>query len=116
MENADRSKFDLLYAVKENGSLQDIRPAGHALKFDGTDYYVLKLWFLYGFTYFLVKNRADQTRYTLFTRKVDTPDGVRFQNPIGSASNRHDLKDYLEIKIPIFREGIFMSLFPDPMN
>ena len=111
-ELEERIVYDLLTGKKGDGIVLYALPAGRAISFPGTRYYVLKLWALYNHTYFLVKNHNDDMRYTIFAKKVEDERGVRFQNPIGNGWISEDLITHLEIKFRFPRQSIYMSLFP----
>lgn len=112
MENeVSRLKHDIFVGFMNGNELTESFPIGYALKFDDADYYVVKLWPLPGATYYLAKCR-DGSKYTIFTKKVDMETGVKFQNPIGFASMRDEVKDYIEMFIRYPRQRLFMSVFP----
>ena len=87
-------------------------PGGYALHFDETNYYVLKLWFLPGITYYISKNNAEAECHTVYTKKIQEEDGsVRFQNPVGFARGMPN-KEFLEVILPDLAKRYYMSLFP----
>lgn len=106
------SKHELVFGRKQGGTLALAFPAGHALTDEGSSYYALKLWSLYSMTYYLVRTRDDEGRYTVFAKKVDGEEGVKFQNPVGTGFIPRDLKTHLEIRFRFPRGRVFMSLFP----
>src|SRR5687767_5456582 len=106
--NLDRQKFDVVTGKKQDGELSHALPSGHALLFEGCEYYVLKLWMLYPMTYYVTRNRSEEMKYTVFAKKIETPEGIKFQNPVGAGWIANDLKNYLEIKFRFPRESIFM--------
>ena len=112
MDNeASRIKHDIFVGFMNGTTLTEAFPIGHALKFDDADYYVVKLWPMPGVTYYLAKNR-DGGKYTIFTKKIVSELGVKFQNPIGFASMRDEVKEYVELFIRYPRQRLFMSVFP----
>src|ERR1700751_186457 len=94
---SDRTKHDVVMGTKENGALANTRIAGHALNFLGTSYFLLKLWERPKDTYFVAKNRDDEANYTVFAKRIEDGSTVRFQNPVGYARLRDDLKTHLEV-------------------
>ena len=105
--------YDLVTGKKTEGKVLYALPAGRALSFSGTNYYVLKLWMLYNHTYYLVRNREDQMRYTVFAKKIEDEGGeVHFQNPVGMGWVSSDCNTHLEIKFRFPRQSVFMNLFP----
>ena len=104
--------YDVSTGKKSEGKVLYALPAGRVISFPGTKYYVLKLWALYNHTYFLVKNHNDDMRYTIFAKKVEDKNGVRFQNPVGNGRFEEDLMTHLEIQFRFPRQSLFMNLYP----
>lgn len=112
MENESiRVKHDIFVGQVNDGDLSESFHIGFALKYENVDHYIVKLWPLPGATYYLAKSR-DGDKYTVFTKKIDTEFGIKFQNPVGYAVMKTDLKEYLEISLRFPRQRIYMSLFP----
>ena len=97
---SERTKHDVVRTTRFGGLEGRTFPAGHALHFDGTDYFVLKLWFLYDRTYFICRNQASADQYTVYGRKVQEEGvPVRFLNPVGFA-HTNEQKTHLEVVLP----------------
>jgi hypothetical protein len=112
MENeAYQLKHDLFVGFMNGTDLTDAFPIGHALKLAEAEYYILKLWPLPTVTYYLAKNR-DGGKYTIFAKRIVSEAGVKFQNPVGFAIMRDDVKNYVEIFLRFPRQRLFMSVFP----
>ena len=112
MDNeVSRVKHDIFVGQVVGEELGEAFNIGYALKYGDVDHYIVKLWPLPGATYYLAKNR-DGDKYTVFTKRVDTEDGVKLQNPVGFAVMRPELKDYVEIFLRFPRQRIYMSLYP----
>ncbi len=112
MENeASRVKHDIFVGQAASGVLSESFHIGYALKYDDVDYYIVKLWPLPGTTYYLAKSR-DGEKYTVFTKKVDGEFGMKFQNPVGYAVMKPELKEYLEIFLRFPRQRLYMSVYP----
>jgi hypothetical protein len=108
--STDRAVYEIVTGKKGAGKLEFALTTGRALVFPGTNYYVIKLWGFYNITYYLVKNRDDQTRYTVFSRKIEDDSGIRFLNPVGAGWISTDLPNYLEIKFRFPRQSLFMGI------
>ena len=106
-----RSKHDVFVGQVGTEKLEQVFNIGYAFKYDGCDYYILKLWPMPGASYYLAKNR-DGDRYTVFAKMVTDFNGVKFQNPIGYGLLPPDLKDYVEICLRLPKQRVFMSLYP----
>lgn len=104
--------YDLFTGRKNQGAVMYSEPAGRAISFPGTHYYVLKLWALYNNTYFLIKKQNDDMAYTVFAKKIEDDHGVRFQNPVGHGWISEDMVSHLEIRFNFPRQSLFMSLYP----
>lgn len=112
---SNRTKHDVVMGRKSAGAILEGRPVGHALNFEGTNYFVLKLWERPKDTYFISRNRDDESSYTVFAKKVEVEDesgNVKFQNPIGYARLKNDLRTHLEVTLTLSRVQVYMSLFP----
>ncbi|MGE0528918.1 MAG: hypothetical protein AB7G93_00910 [Bdellovibrionales bacterium] len=108
---AFRVKHDLFVGQVAGGELVDSFHIGFALKYEDADHYIVKLWPLPGATYYLAKSR-DSDKYTVFTKKIEGEYGVKFQNPVGFALMRSELKEYIEIFLRFPRQRLYMSLYP----
>ena len=108
----ERTKHDVVRTARYGGLEGRTYPAGYALHFDGTNYFVLKLWFQCDRTYFISKNQGTGDQYTVFGRKIEE-EGVpaRFLNPIGFAHTNEQMT-HLEIVLPDLPKRYYMSLFP----
>lgn len=112
---SDRTKHEVVRGSRQSGLEGKTFPAGHALHFEGTEYFVLKLWFQQERTYFISKNHGSDEVYTVFGKKAqqEGETQVRFQNPIGFA-RVNEQKTHLEIVLPDLPRRYYMSLFPSP--
>lgn len=103
-------KFEVVTAKKVSEKLADQTSAGYSLLIDGNNYYLLKL-FLFEKYFFIVKNQSQQKQdYTVYSSKY--PNEPKFLNPVGTARLRPEMKDHLEIQIPLIGSSLFMSLYP----
>lgn len=112
MDYSNRKKHEVIRGTRFGLEGTKRYPAGHALFFEGTNYYVLKLWFQPERIYFISRNGDSGDSYTIYGRKNDDrSDQVSFQNPIGYARGMQD-KTHLEIVLPDLPKRYYMSLFP----
>jgi hypothetical protein len=112
MENEGlRVKHDIFVGQVVGEDLGDAFNIGYALKYEDAEYYIVKLWPLPGTTYYLAKSR-DGEKYTVFTKKLDGEFGVKFQNPVGYALMRPELKEYIEVFLRFPRQRVYMSVYP----
>ena len=106
-----RLKHDIFVGQVGSDQLEQVFNIGYAFKYDDLNYYIIKLWPLPGTTYYLAKNR-DGDRFTVFSKMLNGVEGVKFQNPVGYAVLRPELKDYIEICLRFPKQRIYMSLYP----
>jgi len=92
-----RIKLDLLYGVKNKGSLLRTFRAGHALPEEDGGFISIYRWDPGRYDY-AVPNRAGNGRYTVFGRKLYVDGTCRFQNPVGIACVPKDMTDHLVIQ------------------
>jgi hypothetical protein len=109
---SNRTKHDVFMGQRVEGALLTPKQVGYALQFEGTDYFVLKFWERPQVTYYISKNRDSDTNYTVFAKRIEEETRIKFQNPVGSAQLKPDLKTHLELQLPFSRLRAFMSLFP----
>lgn len=113
MNYSNRSQHEVIRGARNGFPDGKQYPAGYSLRFDGTNYYVLKLWIQQEKTYYINKNDENSEYYTVFSKKVIGADeSVRFLNPIGFARGMPN-KTHLEIVLPDFPRRYYMSLFPN---
>ena len=104
--------FQVFMGEKTQGDLSSLAIAGHGIHYEGDDHYLLKLMMIPNVSYFLAKNPSAQVAYTVYTKCFRENGRLRFQNPVGYARLKQDLKNYMEIEFPLLRASVFMSLFP----
>lgn len=117
--NNNEIKYELVTGFKKDGQLQNSLVAGSVYYDQGLRYYRLKLMMFPGLTYYMVKNRDSADKYTVYSKiikdhdaaKDGVKDSVKFQNPVGSGFLDPKLQSHLEIRFPVLRSQLFMSLF-----
>lgn len=112
MSELHEQKYELVVGRCDGGRVQYPKNTGFALRRGEELFYMLKLNMFPGATYYLSKNHGENPNYTLFAKMLRDDKGVRFQNPIGAARLRTDLKTHLEIRFNLFDRRVYMSLFP----
>lgn len=108
----NRTKHDVFVGNQIGQKLEGSFNIGYALKYENLKYYILKLWPFPNVTYYLSANRDVHDKFTIFTKKVDNENGEHFQNPIGYAILRGELKDFVEINLRLPRQKLYMSIYP----
>jgi hypothetical protein len=111
MDYANRTYHEIFRGSRSDLADGKQFQAGYALRFDGTVYYVMKLWFQQERSYFIKKNDGNSDCYSVFGKKEVQPDkSVRLLNPLGHARMTED-KEYLEIILPDLPRRYYMTLF-----
>lgn len=110
-EFAVRTKYDLVVGQEQDGRLLESKEVGEAFNYEGTNFFVLNFWSLEK-PFFLVPNRDQETRYTIFRKKIDDGERPLFQKPVGRAWVPHGLRTHLHLVLNFPREHAFMCLFP----
>lgn len=105
-------KHELYTGFRKENNLEAKLLVGAAFKDQDTFYYKIRLMMFPGQTYYLVKNKDSVDRYTAYSRMKIENREVRFLNPVGSGFLDPKLHSYLEIKFPLLRAHMFMSLYP----
>jgi hypothetical protein len=110
--NQRASKYEIFYGKKIGEKLVDQRIAGFSLLFEGNHYYVMRLMMFPHTWYYMTKNKDSRDHYTIFAKCLRNPGQVRFQDPVGQACLKNDLKTHLEVNFHILGPSLFMNLFP----
>lgn len=108
----NKTKHDVFVGNQVGQKLEGALHIGYALKYENLKYYILKLWPFPNVTYYLSMNRDSSDKFTIFTKKVENESGEHFQNPVGYAVLRGDLKEYLEINLRLPKQKVYMSIYP----
>jgi hypothetical protein len=107
------SKHELLIGKKKNAELVNAMVAGQAFQRTDENYFTVKIMMFPGQTYYLVKNREGNNRYTVFSKLVKTQESTKFQNPVGAGRLSAELPEYMEIYFPVLRTQMFLCLYPE---
>ncbi len=110
--NCVRAKHEVVSGKKAAEGLKYSRPVGHALNFEGTEYFILKLWEKPNDTFYVSRNQTHPGSYTVFSKRIEEGSSFRFQNPVGRGSVLDDLKTHLELVFSLSRTRVYLSLFP----
>ncbi len=110
--NLPSEKFEIFVGFRKENAIDAKLLVGAAFKDSGNSYYKIRLMMFPGYTYYLVKNRDTPTRYTVYSRLISRGKDGKFLNPVGTALLDSKLQSYLEIKFPLLRAHMYMSLFP----
>lgn len=110
------TKYEIFTGFRKDQELQSKLCVGSSFKNDNEVYYKIRLMLFPQNVYYLVKNKDSSDRYTVFAKMMTDPEKptlpVRFQNPVGHAVLDSKLQSYLEIKFPMLRLSVYMSLYP----
>ena len=114
--NTQADKHEIFTGFKKENGIEARLLVGAAFKDANTTYYKIRLMMFPGQTYYLVKNRDANDRYTVFSRMKNNDKQVHFLNPVGGGILDSKLQSYLEIKFPLLRAYMYMSLYPIKQN
>lgn len=112
---AQAEKYDIYTGFRKENTIEAKLPVGAAFKEENVSYYKIRLMMFPGYTYYLVKNHDSMNRYTVYSRMIaggKTNDQIKFLNPVGNAVLYPKLSSYLEVKFPMLRAYVYMSLYP----
>ena len=115
---AKRFRFDIFRGVKDqDGKIQKLKSVGHALLFEGSSTYNVKVNTLLGVEFFLLPERKETERadYVILTREPFQRGGRRFYwHHVGEASFlKTPNTGLMEMQWDLFGHGdIYMSLYP----
>jgi hypothetical protein len=112
---AQAEKYDIYTGFRKENTIEAKLPVGAAFKEENVSYYKIRLMMFPGYTYYLVKNHDSMDRYTIYSRIIANGKNshqIKFLNPVGSANLDAKLNSYLELKFPMLRAYVYMSLYP----
>ncbi len=105
-------KHEIFAGFRKESTIEAKLLVGAAFKDEGLSYYKIRLMMFPGYTYYLVKNKDAADRYTVYARMLTEGNNSKFLNPVGGGVLDSKLQSYLEIKFPLFRAHMYMSLYP----
>jgi hypothetical protein len=111
MTYARSTKYEIFTGFTKDGNLEAKLPAGAAFIDEGLNYYKIRLMIFPQTTYYLVKNKEALDRYTVYSKIINDGPNTKFLNPVGGGILDRNLQCYLELKFPVLRAHLFMSLF-----
>ncbi len=109
-KSADR--HEIFTAFRKENSLEAKLLVGAAFKEENENFYKIRLMMFPGQVYYLVKNKDSNDRYTVFSKLKHNDHKICFLNPVGSGVLDSKLQSYLEVRFPLLRAYLYMSLFP----
>jgi hypothetical protein len=112
-------KHEIFTGFRKENVIEAKLLVGAAFKDENTAYYKIRLMMFPGYTYYLVKNHNVVDKYTVYARMIvdeKNRNQVKFLNPVGSATLDSKLQSYLEIRFPMLRATVYMSLYPQKQN
>ncbi len=111
MTNIKASKYEIITGFKKNGTIEAQLPAGAAFHEERTTYYKIRLMIFPQTVYYLVKNRDTNDRYTIYAKMVNDGNNLKFLNPVGNGLLDRNLQSFMELRFPVLRAQLFMSLY-----
>lgn len=118
-KNNNTDRHQIYTGFKKENNLDAKIQVGAAFKDENASYYTLTLMMFPGTRYYLVKNFNEVGKYTIFAKMIfdpSRPAKMKFLNPVGYGHLDANLQSYLELKLPLLRCSLFMSLYPDSLN
>ena len=112
-------KHEIFTGFRKENAIEAKLLVGAAFKDEGTSYYKIRLMMFPGYTYYLVKNQNAVDKYTVYSRMVvddKNKHQVKFLNPVGNGLLDSKLQSYLEVRFPMLRAYVYMSLYPQKQN
>lgn len=112
-------KHEIFTGFRKDSVIEAKLLVGAAFKDDDVNYYKIRLMMFPGYTYYLVKNQNAVDKYTVYSRMVvddKNKNQVKFLNPVGNGLLDSKLQSYLEVRFPMLRAYVYMSLYPQKQN
>lgn len=112
-------KHEIFTGFRKENVIEAKLLVGAAFKDEGVNYYKIRLMMFPGYTYYLVKNQNAVNKYTVYSRMVvddKNKNQVKFLSPVGNGFLDSKLQSYLEVRFPMLRAYVYMSLYPQKQN
>lgn len=117
--NSITDRYEILTGFRKETTIEGKLQVGAAFKEQDEAYYKIRLMMFPGMTYYLVKNQNQLGHYTIYAKMFfdnNKQNKVKFTNPVGSGHLDTKLQSYLELRFPLLRAYMYMSLYPDTLN
>lgn len=108
-------KHEIFVGFRKGNTIDAKLLVGAAFKDENVSYYKIRLMMFPGQTYYLVKNQNAADKYTVYSRMITDQKNnnqVKFLNPVGNGILDSKLQSYMEVRFPLLRAYIYMSLYP----
>lgn len=114
--NQIADRHEIFTGFRKENNIEARLLVGAAFKEQDVHYYKIRLMMFPGYTYYLVKNRDSLERYTVYSRMKNENGFTKFLNPVGNGILDSKLQSFLEVRFPLLRASMFMSLYPIKQN
>lgn len=108
-------KYEIFTGFRKENTIEAKLLVGAAFKEENLSYYKIRLMMFPGYTYYLVKNKDSVDRYTIYSKMIidaKNKNQVKFLNPVGNGILDSKLCSYLELRFPMLKAYVYMSLYP----
>ena len=108
-------KYEIFTGFRKENTIEAKLLVGAAFKEENLSYYKIRLMMFPGYTYYLVKNKDSVDRYTIYSKMITdakNKNQVKFLNPVGNGILDSKLCSYLELRFPMLKAYVYMSLYP----
>ena len=110
-------KHDIVVGFRKQNQIDGQLLVGSTFKDLNQKHYRLKLMMFPGQTYYLVKNFNSLERFTIYSKMLTDNQGhQKFISPVGYGTLDSKLQSFMELKLPLLRSTMYMSLYPTPQN
>ena len=112
-------KYEIFTGFRKENTIEAKLLVGAAFKEENLSYYKIRLMMFPGYTYYLVKNKDSVDRYTIYSKMIidaKNKNQVKFLNPVGNGILDSKLCSYLELRFPMLKAYVYMSLYPQKQN
>lgn len=108
-------KYEIFTGFRKENTIEAKLLVGAAFKEENLSYYKIRLMMFPGYTYYLAKNKDSVDRYTIYSKMITdekNKNQVKFLNPVGNGILDSKLCSYLELRFPMLKAYVYMSLYP----
>ncbi len=110
-------KHEIVVGFRKQNQIDGQLLVGSAFKELNQKHYRIKLMMFPGQTYYLVKNFNSVERFTIYSKMLTDNQGhQKFISPVGYGTLDSKLQSFMELKLPLLRCNMYMSLYPTTQN
>lgn len=105
--------FEVVSGRREEDKIFNSKLAGYGSYCEEGHYFIFRLNMFPRNRYYLTRNKDSHQHYTIYTKILKTPEGVKLLDPVGNGHVPDDAKTFVNLNFLLFpKANLYLSLFP----